>query len=480
MHFSIPDTQEFVDASSNTYVGYNVHINGLFHCTVRYKQLLNLHEQLVKDADIQLPIFPPKKFFPLTVNQQEERRLGLEKYIQTIGQNPIINTSELLNGFLLNAQQETVNGPFDNENLDVYLSNESKVTINVSTRENSGQVLKKVYERIMLLDHLHPYFALFIIAQEDNNAIVLRKLQDFESPVITYKNICTLGIRIILGRNYWDIEHDLEILDDSVGLSLLYNQTVAEVQRGWILIADEVQSHLINLQKREAKKEYMEIARTLKYYGYIQFVPCFCDYPQPNSKVIVAIGKNELNLRVLTSCDKPEEIAFKVTRMRCWRITTLQNGIDRYDHDHFSLELSFEYLIARNQLQWITITSDQAILMSVCLQSMIDELLRSTDGNKHQEPQKKSWTYVMRDGHSRIIMGAEPIENIDKEKQQDEVHSTARSEPIIKKLADRLSGIKLKKSADDRNIVYKTERGRTRECDIVANNAFYTIGDEDL
>lgn len=142
MHFSIPDTQEFVDASSNTYVGYNVHINGLFHCTVRYKQLLNLHEQLVKDVDMSLPTFPPKKFFPLTINQQEERRLGLEKYIQTIGQNPIINSSELLNGFLLNAQQETVNGPFDNETLDVFLSNEYKVTINVSTRENSGQVLK--------------------------------------------------------------------------------------------------------------------------------------------------------------------------------------------------------------------------------------------------------------------------------------------------------------------------------------------------
>lgn len=40
--------------------------------------------------------------------------------------------------------------------------------------------------------------------------------------------------------------------------------------------------------------------------------------------------------------------------------------------------------------------------------------------------------------------------------------------------------MKLKKSSDDKTIVYKHERGRTRECDIVENNAFYTIGDEDL
>lgn len=104
--------------------------------------MLNLHEQLIKDADVPLPTFPPKKFFPLTMTQQEERRVGLEKYIQTIGQNPVINSSELLNGFLLNAQQEAVNGPFENEYLDIFLSNDYKVTINVSTKENSGQVLK--------------------------------------------------------------------------------------------------------------------------------------------------------------------------------------------------------------------------------------------------------------------------------------------------------------------------------------------------
>lgn len=51
--------------------------------------------------------------------------------------------------------------------------------------------------------------------------------------------------------------------------------------------------------------------------------------------------------------------------------------MDRYeDNNECNLELSFEYLIARNELQWITIVSEQAILMSVCLQAMIDELLQ--------------------------------------------------------------------------------------------------------
>lgn len=43
-------------------------------------------------------------------------------------------------------------------------------------------------------------------------------------------------------------------------------------------------------------------------------------------------------------------------------------------------ELSFEYLLARNTLKWITITSEHAILISLCLQSIVDELLNQKDG----------------------------------------------------------------------------------------------------
>lgn len=119
-----------------------MHINGLFHCTVRYKQLHNLHEQLTKDLDIPLPYFPPKKFFPLTFNQQEERRLSLDKYIQTIGQNTSINNTELLNGFLLSAQLESAPGPIEDENIDIFFMNGTKVNFTVSAADNSGQVLK--------------------------------------------------------------------------------------------------------------------------------------------------------------------------------------------------------------------------------------------------------------------------------------------------------------------------------------------------
>lgn len=112
---------------------------------MRYKQLHSLHEQLARNLDISLPAFPPKKFFPLTTNQQEDRRLSLEKYIQTIGQNPVVNNSGMLNGFLLNAQQETIGGPSNNEFMDIFLMNGCKITINVSTGDHSGSVLEVTF-----------------------------------------------------------------------------------------------------------------------------------------------------------------------------------------------------------------------------------------------------------------------------------------------------------------------------------------------
>ncbi|XP_076753254.1 sorting nexin 17 [Xylocopa sonorina] len=483
MHFSIPDTQEFIDASGNTYVGYNIHINGLFHCTVRYKQLYSLHEQLSKDLDISLPSFPPKKFFPLTTNQQDERRLSLEKYIQAIGQNPVVNNSGMLNGFLLNAQQETVGGPSNNEVMDIFLMNGCKITINVSTGDHSGSVLKKIYKHLRLPEQYYCYFALFIVVQDEAHSVhLLRKLQDFESPFITNKYLHIIGSRVVLGKNYWDVGYDLKLMNNGVALNLLYIQAVAEIQRGWIPITDELNSQLSVLQKNGKKREYLDIIRASKYYGYVQFAPCSCDYPRADTKVLVAIGRNELNIRILNDEGHREE-AFKVSRMRCWRITTLQNGFERgsEESDDFSLELSFEYLIAKEQLQWITITSEQAILMSVCLQAMIDELLSKTVGSsKTQESSEKSWTYVKRDGQS-VTIGSRSAEEHEESKKNHCVRQPSKSEPIMKKLADRLSAVKMKKANNVKHNVVDNVQGRqTLEYDIMENNAFRMIGDDDL
>ena len=61
--------------------------------------------------------------------------------------------------------------------------------------------------------------------------------------------------------------------------------------------------------------------------------------------------------------------------------------------DHPKLELAFEYLLSKDRLQWITVDSTQVIFLSLCLQSMVEELMR-----KQQEggsPSSSSFSQVI-------------------------------------------------------------------------------------
>lgn len=110
-------------------------------------------------------------------------------------------------------------------------------------------------------------------------------------------------------------------MNDPVSLNLLYVQTVIEIEKGWILATRDIKSKLSSLQVSLAKKEYIELAQKLKYYGFIQFMPCYCDYPKTQTKVLIAIGDQELSMRIIGNGQMVKEGSFKVTRMRCWRIT---------------------------------------------------------------------------------------------------------------------------------------------------------------
>lgn len=488
MHFSIPDTAEINGDNGSTYMGYNIHVNGVFHCTVRYRQLHNFHEQLKKEFGVNnLPVFPPKKLLPLSSNQLEERRISLEKYIQSVGQDTQLVSSDLFTGFLLSAQQESSCEKNHEVIVEVFLMNGYKIVLKVLTTERSDQVLEKVCQQIHLPSIYVYYFSLFLIRKEfDGDITILRKLQDFESPYLSQKSIHGTT-QVVLRKSYWDLSYDLELISDHVALNLLYVQTVSDVEKGWILCARERQQELATLQARGAKREYLEVARTLKYYGFLQFRPCTCDYPRPGSRVLVGIGNSELNLRVrLGDGQDIREGSFKVTRMRCWRITTLHNEAenDGYNGNSSSssnsgrLKLSFEYLMNKDKLQWITITSEQAILMSVCLQSVVDELLLKKTGTKRKQPaehpRKGSWSYMKRDGSSQLInlsqsMSTDGISSTN-ETQNGDVKISTKTESVssMRRLSEKLSGVSLKSTAKSAGLP------------LVENDAFEGIGDDDL
>lgn len=466
MHFSIPDTQELNEGNGSTFIGYNIHINGLFHCTVRYKQLHNLNEQLKKEfGNEAIPHFPPKKLLPLTASQLEERRALLEKYIQTIGQDSKLVSSELIIGFLLSAQQETTCEKKQEVNLDVYTMNNYHIPVRVSTFDGTEQVLMKVFKYMSLPLEYMQYFSLYLIKKDNSgDIIVLRKLLDFESPYLSHK-IMKDANKIVIRKSYWDPNYDFELMTDPVSLNLLYVQTLTEIEKGWIIATKEVKSQLASLQASLAKREYVETAQKLKYYGFVQFLPCYCDYPKAQTKVLIAIGDQELSMRILGPGHLVKEGSFKVTRMRCWRITATHNKeeVAANSGSSFSsgLELSFEYLMSKDKLQWVTISSDQAILMSVCLQSLVDELLMKKNGMRRKPhlSVRGSWSYMKRDGSSQMIS----VDDADGDIKEDLSESKYQESFSIKKLQEKFSSVSFKSGRE-----------------FIENHAFEGIGDDDL
>lgn len=393
MHFSIPDTQDFKDEAGSAYTSFNIHINGVFHCTVRFSLLHSFHEQLRKEfGSDSLPPFPPKKLLPLSAQKVDERRLMLERYIQTASQNPAIANCDIFNSFLLNAQQETQKEQPENATLDIFLMNGHKISLNITSTDQTEDILEAVASQIDLPDDFVYYFGLYLVKKEDkgDNSIV-RKLQEFESPYISLKSANKEGtFRIVLRKSYWDSSFDDELIENKVAMNLLYVQAVSDIERNWVQVTKEQIKHLNTLQQRGSKREYLRLARTLKHYGYMQFGPAVTDYPHHDCRVIISAGNKELNFRIQVSQDAMKEGVFKITRIRCWRITTtVSDSNEETRNERSVLELSFEYLMAKDTLQWISVKSDQAILMSMCLQGMVEELIMKKQGRKIKKPQDR-------------------------------------------------------------------------------------------
>uniref|UniRef100_A0A8C3XHD5 Sorting nexin-17 n=1 Tax=Cyanoderma ruficeps TaxID=181631 RepID=A0A8C3XHD5_9PASS len=428
MHFSIPETETRAgDGGAAAYVAYNIHVNGVLHCRVRYSQLLGLHEQLRKEYGANVvPAFPPKKIFTLTPAEVEQRREQLEKYMQAVRQDPTLGGSETFNSFLRKAQQETQQIPTEEVVLEVLLSNGQKVKVTILTSDQTEDVLEAVASKLDLPDDLVGYFSLFLVRQTKDGAFsFVRKLQEFELPYVSVTSLHNPEFQIILRKSYWDSAYDDDVMEHRVGLNLLYAQTVSDIEHGWILVNKEQHRQLKSLQEKVSKKEFIRLAQTLKYYGYLKFDPCVTDFPEKGCHVVVSAGNNELNFQVRLPNEQIKEGSFKVTRMRCWRVTSsvpMSNGPSGSSpgKSEVKLELAFEYLMSKDRLQWVTITSPQvelsawwagdgcegrgwagpcvgrgktvgcmeprdtsplqAIMLSICLQSMVDELMVKKSG----------------------------------------------------------------------------------------------------
>lgn len=67
----------------------------------------------------------------------------------------------------------------------------------------------------------------------------VRKLQEFELPYVSVTSLQSQDCKIVLRKSYLDSTYDDNVMENRVGLNLLYAQMVADIKRVWILVAKE-------------------------------------------------------------------------------------------------------------------------------------------------------------------------------------------------------------------------------------------------
>eukprot|EP00038_Savillea_parva_P013364 m.8091 g.8091 ORF g.8091 m.8091 type:complete len:501 (+) comp2501_c0_seq2:71-1573(+) len=407
MHFSIPETRElFKDPAtkSGQYTVYHLHCNGVFHCYFRYSQAFQLNEDL-KRAGHKHPClanFPAKRILALTTPQVIERREALEAWFQKIGQDHAMSNSNEFREFLLN-QQDEVKESCEEVEITVYLVNKKCITVNALSTDQTDEILEAVCNDIGVAPELTYYFGLFLVKEDGKRFSIIRPLQDFESPHISLGRYCqTSGAdgetansdyKIQLRKAFWDTSLDKDFLGDAVATNLVYIQAVEDVRLKHLDMTDAHREQLAQFRENGDKASFVKLCGEIPGYCFYRWKHCLIDYPEKDTKVTASIGPYELRVRDETT---GKDTSYSVTRMRCWKISSDspstiedENGGDDMNADDAAeskLTLSFDYLFAKNRLQWVTIRSKHAIVLSMLLQSVVDELVRKNKKQPIRQP----------------------------------------------------------------------------------------------
>nr|XP_011729985.1 sorting nexin-31 isoform X7 [Macaca nemestrina] len=316
MHFCIPVSQQRSDALGGRYVLYSVYLDGFLFCRVRYSQLHDWNEQNTFD------IIPKKAY------------------------------------------------------LDIFLPNEESINIEIITSDTAERVLEVASHKIGLCRELLGYFGLFLIRfGKEGKLSVVKKLADFELPYASLGSSEVEHCKVGLRKWYMDPSLDSTLMDCRAALDLLYMQAIQDIEKEWAKPTQAQRQKLEAFQKEDNQTKFLELAREVQHYGYLQLDPCTCDYPEPGSGVVLSVGNNEISCCITLPDSQTQDVIFQMSRVKCWQVTFLGTLLDMDGPQRTfnqNLELRFQYSEG-SCWQWFVIYTKQAFLLSSCLKKMISE-----------------------------------------------------------------------------------------------------------
>eukprot|EP00048_Salpingoeca_helianthica_P021687 m.13786 g.13786 ORF g.13786 m.13786 type:complete len:552 (-) comp6285_c0_seq2:391-2046(-) len=430
MHFAIPETRDqFLDPENRkgAYVSFSVFINGVYHCSLRYSQLLDFYTALKAQFPEQMASipFPPKKMLALTGAELNERRKSLERFIQSVSTSQTILKSPMFINFFNSAQKE-VQVWCEEVSVNVFFSNGKSAQIKCLTTDQTDDILEDACKHIGLAEDLTYFFGLFLVQDNGADGRVVRRLQEFESPYISLERVDKATHKLMIRRAYWEPSADAALFKDAVAVNMIYVQAAADLKQGRINPDAAVRAKLAELKEKGNKAEYLRVMRTVRN-GFHEFVDgCTIDFPAA-AEGMCSVGVNEIRFHDRA---RRKEYTFLITRMRCWKVSGALSG---------SLELSFEYLKSADKLQWITIKSANVIHLSMTLQFMVDEMMRVRQGRLVRRPadrERQPKPQPRAKPENLVIVPAMPLEPVPDEPEPE---PAAPEAPVLHSLTPTVS-----------------------------------------
>lgn len=458
---------------------FHLHCNGVFHCAVRYSQLYAFNEEIRKAYNSEhCRAFPPKRLLSLTNEQLEERRIKLEQYWQLLANDQQISNSTIFTEFLLHAQEE-VKLFCEEVDLTIYLVNKKSVLVKSMSTDQTDEVLEDACEAIGVEKEYMFYFGLYLVREDGKRFSIVRPLQDFECPYISLERVNNPEYKIQLRKGYWDPALDGQLFDADVALNLVYIQAVEDVKLKHMDLTEEDKSELASLKEDGDKKGFVEYCGKLPGYCFYKWKNVCIDYPEQDDEVTVSIGAYELRVRTNDGTDT----VYPVTRMRCWKISSdkpsnKNDEVLPYDEagKDSPLTLAFDYLVAKDELKWVTLRSSNAIVISMILQLVVDELVRKKRGQQVRKPLDKP-------RKPRPQIRPRPPEPEKPAPMPDTPGVTARADPLQEAAKKKLE----KEEAKEAKAAKKLEKDSVAKTPISINSktndnlrVFHGIGDDDL
>ncbi|XP_075251932.1 sorting nexin-17-like [Convolutriloba macropyga] len=382
MQFSIPKWENVASYNSTGHQVFHIYLNGFLHCKSRFSHLHELHAKLKSIYPEVLEEigakFPPRRLMVLNTNELETRRDKLETYLQTLSQCVDITTGPELTSFLVKQQAQSFTIPKDKmtQPFQLTLPDFSPAMLSIDSSASSVMVLLNAAELLSIPKQFLFAFKLVLVELQEKVLIYQKLLLACECPALVLfsarlekpSSKFAILIRKMLSSN----EIEQQLLDNRVIAKLVADEIRQDLKYSFCLPRDSKNYPKAKLLEK-SDEALLESMNKLRYCGYIRFQVCMANFPEDRTYVVPRFGRYEVCLEYNQRDGTRVCANLKVCRIKCWSVGELTEP-NLYKQFSYKYELCFDYYLAHDKACLVKILTNEAVMMSLCIQQMIDEM----------------------------------------------------------------------------------------------------------